>query len=92
MQEANLSILRPLKQNIEEIVAPLEAAQLETYAENKENVQRGYQKSLVNLNWSKVNMGLNARLASLRRLQSAKGEELSAWLPSILDKAFKGEL
>jgi len=73
MQEANLSILRPLKQNIEEIVAPLEAAQLETYAENKENVQRGYQKSLVNLNWSKVNMGLNARLASLRRLQSAKG-------------------
>ena len=92
MQEANLSILRPLKQNIEEIVAPLEAAQLETYAENKENVQRGYQKSLVNLNWSKVNMGLNARLASLRRLQSATGEELSAWLPSILDKAFKGEL
>ena len=41
MQEANLSILRPLKQNIEEIVAPLEAAQLETNAENKENVQSG---------------------------------------------------
>ena len=41
MQEANLSILRPLKQNIEEIVTPLEAAQLETNAENKENVQSG---------------------------------------------------
>src|SRR6185503_9787014 len=41
MQEANLSILRLLKQNIEEIVTPLEAAQLETNAENKENVQSG---------------------------------------------------
>jgi len=41
MQEANLSILRPLKQNIEEIVPPLEAAQSETNAENKENVQSG---------------------------------------------------
>jgi hypothetical protein len=26
------------------------------------------------------------------RLQSASGEELSALIPSILDKAFKGEL
>ncbi len=32
------------------------------------------------------------RLASLRELQSATGEELSALLPSVLDKAFKGEL
>jgi len=30
--------------------------------------------------------------ASLRELQSATGEELSALLPSVLDKAFKGEL
>jgi hypothetical protein len=28
----------------------------------------------------------------LREVQSASGEELSALLPSILDKAFKGEL
>src|SRR5574341_1449458 len=35
---------------------------------------------------------VQARLASLRQLQSATGEELSALLPSILDKAFKGEL
>jgi hypothetical protein len=28
----------------------------------------------------------------LRELQSASGEELSALMPSILDKAFKGEL
>ena len=33
-----------------------------------------------------------ARLASLRELQSATGEELSALLPSVLDGAFKGEL
>jgi len=32
------------------------------------------------------------RLVSLRELQSAAGEELSALLPSVLDKAFKGEL
>jgi hypothetical protein len=32
------------------------------------------------------------RLALLRELQSATGEELSALLPSVLDKAFKGEL
>jgi len=31
-------------------------------------------------------------MISLRRLQSATGEELSASMPSILDKAFKGEL
>jgi len=30
--------------------------------------------------------------ASLRELQSATGEELSALLPSVLDKVFKGEL
>lgn len=41
MQEENLSILRSLKQNIEEIVPPLEAAQLEVYAENRQNVQSG---------------------------------------------------
>jgi hypothetical protein len=34
----------------------------------------------------------NQRLASLRELQSATGEELSALLPSVLDRAFKGEL
>jgi hypothetical protein len=41
MQEENLSILGPLKQNIEEIVAPLEAAEIEASGENKENVQSG---------------------------------------------------
>ena len=35
---------------------------------------------------------VQARLASLRELQSQTGEELDALLPSILDKAFKGEL
>ena len=33
-----------------------------------------------------------ARLRSLRELRSATGEELDALLPSVLDKAFKGEL
>ncbi len=31
-------------------------------------------------------------MASLWELQSATGEELSALLPSVLDRAFKGEL
>ena len=35
---------------------------------------------------------VHARLASLRELQSQTGEELSALLPSVLDRAFKGEL
>jgi hypothetical protein len=30
--------------------------------------------------------------ASLRELQSQTGEELDALLPSVLDRAFKGEL
>ena len=37
-------------------------------------------------------MMMSTRLASLRELQSATGEELDALLPSVLDKAFKGEL
>ncbi len=35
---------------------------------------------------------VQARLVSLRELQSARGEELGALLPSVLDRAFKGEL
>jgi hypothetical protein len=41
MQEENLLILRALKRNVEEIVKPLEEAQLETYGKNRENVQSG---------------------------------------------------
>ena len=33
-----------------------------------------------------------AKVNELRELQSAMGEELSALLPSVLDRAFKGEL
>ena len=33
-----------------------------------------------------------AKVNALRELQSTSGEELSALMPSILDKAFKGEL
>jgi hypothetical protein len=39
MQEENHSILRSLKQNIEEIIAPLDAAQLEFYEENRNKIQ-----------------------------------------------------
>jgi len=35
---------------------------------------------------------LQAKVNALRELQSRSGEELSALMPSILDKAFKGEL
>jgi hypothetical protein len=35
---------------------------------------------------------VQARLASLREVQSATGEELSAPLPSVLDRAFREEL
>jgi len=36
--------------------------------------------------------GLLAKSNALRELQSASMEELSALMPSILDKAFNGEL
>ena len=37
-------------------------------------------------------MMMYARLVAMREVQSATGEELSALLPSVLDRAFKGEL
>jgi hypothetical protein len=39
-----------------------------------------------------INTKVQVRLAALRELQSAAGEELSVLLPSVLDRAFKGEL
>jgi len=39
MQEENLSILRSLKQNVEELIPPLEAAQKEIYGEDKESMK-----------------------------------------------------
>jgi hypothetical protein len=39
MQEENLTILRSLKENIEEISAPLEVAQSEFYKENTDKIQ-----------------------------------------------------
>jgi len=38
MKEENLSILRTLKQNVEELIPPLEAAQKEIYGEEKERI------------------------------------------------------
>ena len=38
------------------------------------------------------NRMLMAKVDALREVQSATGEELDAVLPSVLDKAFKGEL
>ena len=38
MKEENLSILRSLKQNVEELIPPLEAAQIEIYGEDKERI------------------------------------------------------
>ncbi len=35
---------------------------------------------------------LSKEINVLRELQSATGEELDALLPSVLDRAFKGEL
>ncbi len=40
----------------------------------------------------KGNGCLLAKVDALQELQSAGGEELDALLPSLLDRAFKGEL
>jgi type I restriction enzyme, S subunit len=36
--------------------------------------------------------GLQAKVNALRELQAESGKELPALMPSVLDKAFKGEL
>jgi hypothetical protein len=41
MQQENLSLLRALKQNIEELTAPIEAAEIEFYGEDSPTVQNG---------------------------------------------------
>ena len=39
-----------------------------------------------------INSDYEMRLVAVRNVQSAAWEELSALLPRVLDKAFKGEL
>ena len=39
-----------------------------------------------------IDTKVQVRLAAVQKLQSATGEELSALLPSVLDRTFKGEL
>ena len=41
MKQENLSILRTLKQNIEELIAPIEAGEIEFYGEDSDKVQSG---------------------------------------------------
>ena len=43
-------------------------------------------------NQTRIKPRILERLAAVRELQSQTGEELDALLPSVLDKAFKGEL
>ena len=50
-------------------------------------VSMNVNKALACRIWRRLGAG-----ASLRELQSATGEQLSALLPSVLDRAFKGEL
>ena len=42
--------------------------------------------------WSIRGWSLGAKVNALRGLQSQSQEELDALLPSVLDRAFKGEL
>ena len=39
-----------------------------------------------------IDSKVQVRLVALRESQSTTGEELDALLPSVLDRAFKGEL
>ena len=58
-----------------------------------DNLRRVKQESLACGNASRSRKPLGSRMmVSLRELQSTTGEELSALLPSVLDRAFKGEL
>jgi hypothetical protein len=50
------------------------------------------QQALANTNYSHAKVNALPALWFSGRLQSATGEELSALMPSVLDRAFKGEL
>jgi hypothetical protein len=57
------------------------------------NLRHVKQESLACQSASQPRKPLGSRMmTSLRELQSATGEELDALLPSVLDRAFKGEL
>ena len=57
-----------------------------------DNLRHVKQESLACGIASQSRKPLGSRMMMYARLQSATGEELSALLPSVLDKAFKGEL
>jgi hypothetical protein len=49
-------------------------------------------RTLVYLDNFQARLAPPSGMISLREVQSATGEELSALLPSVLDRAFRGEL
>ncbi len=58
-----------------------------------DNLRHVRQESLACGNASQSKKPLGSRMMmSVREVQSATGEGLSALLPSVLDRAFKGEL
>ena len=71
---------------------------MKTLRVSPDNLRHVKQESLVcgNVSQSRKPLGsrmmMSAWLVALREVQSATGEELDALLPSVLDRAFKGEL
>ena len=52
----------------------------------------GGQDKSSSLDFARIRGALGAQVQALNRLQAETAAELDAFLPSILDKAFKGEL
>jgi len=59
---------------------------------NSKNRNLGEGELRVYMRQETINTKVRVRLVALRESQSATGEELDALLPSVLDRAFKGEL
>jgi len=55
-------------------------------------MQEEHRRIVAQLDNVQARLASHKGMISLRELQSATGEELSALLPSVLDRAFKGEL
>ena len=95
MQEENLSILRSLKQNIEEITQPIEAAQEEEVGEEGENKQGGVDLIMSDLTMMMVlltNVDLNVSADELKLINDMRHVVFGYGIPELTSDDYMGLL
>jgi hypothetical protein len=95
MQEENLSILRSLKQNIEEITQPIEAAQEDEVGEEGENKQGGVDLIMSDLTMMMVlltNVDLNVSADELKLINDMRHVVFGYGIPELTSDDYMGLL